>query len=71
MAATFESVKKDIVSKSLKPIYLLKGEESYYLEVLSKEFEDGVLEEFEKDFNMSVFYGKDASIDSIISSAKQ
>lgn len=71
MAATFESVKKDISSKDLKPVYLLKGEEGYYLEVLSEEFENAVLDETERDFNLSVFYGKDAQIDDIIASAKQ
>ncbi|MBQ1191802.1 MAG: DNA polymerase III subunit delta, partial [Bacteroidales bacterium] len=71
MVATFESVKKDIASKTLKPVYLLKGEESYYLEALSEEFENSILDEAEKDFNLSVFYGKDAQIDDIITSAKQ
>lgn len=71
MVATFESVKKDISSKDLKPVYLLKGEEGYYLEVLSEEFESAVLDETERDFNLSVFYGKDAQIDDIIASAKQ
>ncbi|MEE0895693.1 MAG: DNA polymerase III subunit delta, partial [Bacteroidales bacterium] len=71
MVATFESVKKDIASKTLKPVYLLKGEESYYLEALSEEFENSILDEAEKDFNLSIFYGKDAQIDDIITSAKQ
>ena len=71
MVATFESVRKDIASKTLKPVYLLKGEESYYLEALSEEFENSILDEAEKDFNLSVFYGKDAQIDDIITSAKQ
>ena len=71
MVATFESVRKDIASKTLKPVYLLKGEESYYLEALSEEFENSILDEVEKDFNLSIFYGKDAQIDDIITSAKQ
>ena len=67
MVATFESVKKDIASKTLKPVYLLKGEESYYLEALSEEFENSILDEAEKDFNLSIFYGKDAQIDDNVS----
>ena len=71
MAATFESIEKEIKSGDLKPVYLLKGEELYYLELLSGKFEQEVLDEAEKDFNMSVFYGKDASMDEVVLSAKQ
>lgn len=71
MAATFESIEKEIKNGDLKPVYLLKGEELYYLELLSGKFEQEVLDEAEKDFNMSVFYGKDASMDEVVLSAKQ
>lgn len=71
MAATFESIEKEIKDGKLKPVYLLKGEELYYLELLSNKFEQEVLDEAEKDFNMGVFYGKDASMDELMLSAKQ
>ncbi len=71
MATTFESIEKEIASGDLKPVYLLKGEESYYLKLLTESFETKILDEAEADFNLSVFYGKDASMEQIMLSAKQ
>ncbi len=71
MASTFESIEKEIASGQLKPVYLLKGEEIYYIKLLTEKFEKEVLAPEEADFNLSVFYGKDASMDSVILSAKQ
>ncbi|WP_167614893.1 DNA polymerase III subunit delta [Maribellus sediminis] len=42
------------------PIYLLQGEEPYYIDVLSDFIEDHVLTDAEKGFNQTVFYGKDS-----------
>ncbi len=71
MATTFESVEKEIESGKLKPIYLLKGEETYYLRLLTESFEKKILDEAEADFNLSVFYGKDASMEQIMLTSKQ
>ncbi|BAO77561.1 DNA polymerase III subunit delta [Winogradskyella sp. PG-2] len=55
----------------IKPIYFLMGEEAYYIDKISDFIEDNVLEEAEKGFNQMVLYGRDVSIDDIVSNAKR
>ena len=61
----------DIKKGNIKPIYFLMGEEPYYIDKISDFIEDTVLEESEKGFNQQVMYGRDASIEDIISAAKR
>ncbi|TYB77302.1 DNA polymerase III subunit delta [Bizionia gelidisalsuginis] len=61
----------DIKKKNLKPIYLLMGEEAYYIDKISDFIEDTVLAEEEKEFNQMVLYGRDVTIDDIIGQAKR
>lgn len=55
----------------IKPIYFLMGEEAYYIDKISDFIEDNVLDEAEKGFNQMVLYGRDVSIDDIVSNAKR
>lgn len=61
----------DIKAGNIKPIYFLMGEESYYIDKLSDYIEDKVLSEDEKGFNQTVLYGRDVSIEDIVSTAKR
>ncbi|CAM1348379.1 MULTISPECIES: DNA polymerase III subunit delta [Tenacibaculum] len=61
----------DIKNGALKPIYFLMGEEPYYIDKISEYIEKNVLDESEKGFNQVVMYGRDVSIDEIVSSAKR
>ncbi|WP_299367309.1 DNA polymerase III subunit delta [Winogradskyella sp.] len=61
----------DIKNGNLKPIYFLMGEEAYYIDKISDFIEDNVLDEAEKGFNQMVLYGRDVSIDDIVSNAKR
>jgi DNA polymerase-3 subunit delta len=47
------------------------GEESYYIDKISDFIEENVLDEAEKGFNQMVLYGRDVSIDDIVSNAKR
>ncbi|MBF8149909.1 DNA polymerase III subunit delta [Winogradskyella sp. F6397] len=55
----------------LKPIYFLMGEEAYYIDKISDYIEDHVLDDTEKGFNQMVLYGRDITIDDIVSNAKR
>jgi len=55
----------------IKPVYLLMGEEAYYIDALSKFIEDNVLTEEEKGFNQTILYGRDVKIEDIVSTAKR
>jgi DNA polymerase-3 subunit delta len=63
---SFEQVKKDILSRQFKPVYLLMGEEPYYIDELTDMFIDKVLPEEERDFNQTILYGKDTDVASLI-----
>ena len=61
----------DIKSKNYKPIYFLCGEETYYIDRISDLIESSVLTEDEKSFNQVVLYGRDTTVEEIVSTAKR
>lgn len=61
------SFKKD----GYKPVYFLMGEEPYFIDFLSDHFTNNVISEEEKSFNQIVLYGKDVSVNDIMSQARQ
>lgn len=61
----------DIKNGKLKPIYFLMGEEAYYIDKISDFIEDTVLSEEERGFNQMVLYGRDVTIEEVISNAKR
>ncbi len=61
----------DIKAGKIKPIYFLMGEEPYYIDKISEYIQDNLLSEEEKGFNQVVLYGKDVTIDDIVSNAKR
>ena len=66
-----KSIITDIKNGRTKPIYFLMGEEPYYIDGISKYIEKNVLADEEKGFNQMVLYGRDVSIDEIVSNAKR
>lgn len=66
-----KSIIQDIKGGNLKPIYFLMGEEPYYIDGIANYIEQHVLAEEEKGFNQMVLYGRDVSIDDIVSNAKR
>ncbi len=65
------SIIADIKKGEIKPIYFLMGDEPYYIDKISNFIEETVLSEAEKGFNQMVIYGRDATIDEIVSNAKR
>ena len=61
----------DIKHGDIKPIYFLMGEEPFYIDKISDYIEKNVLSEEEKGFNQMVLYGRDVSIEDIVSNAKR
>ena len=45
---------RDIQAGSLKPVYLLHGEEPYFIDEIAKALETNVVEESMRDFNQTV-----------------
>ena len=61
----------EIKENKLAPIYFLMGEETYYIDLISDYIESHVLTDQEKGFNQVILYGKDVSVQDIISHAKR
>ena len=61
----------DIKAGKIWPIYFLMGEEPYYIDKLSDYIEQNILSEEEKSFNQTVLYGRDVTVEDIISAAKR
>lgn len=69
--ATVAQIVSDIKQGNIKPIYFLMGDESYYIDKISEYIEKSILTEEERGFNQMVLYGRDVSVEEIISNAKR
>jgi DNA polymerase-3 subunit delta len=66
-----KQLENDIQNKKFSPVYLLMGEEEFYIDHLTNLILQNAISEQEKDFNLSIIYGKDTTINQIISTSKQ
>ena len=67
----FEEIISSLKKKDFRPIYFLMGDESYFIDKITDYISKNILSETEKGFNQSILYGKDTTVEQIISIAKQ
>lgn len=67
---TFEQIINGIKSRDFKPIYLLMGDEPYYIDEITNLFINTVLPEEERDFNQTILYGMETDVKSVITLAR-
>lgn len=68
---TSDEIIKELKSEKFRPIYYLMGEESYFIDQVADYITDNILSETDKDFNLTVLYGMDTDIGTIINAAKR
>lgn len=68
---TYEVIARDLKNRIYKPVYYLMGEESYYIDKISEYIAQTVLTDEEKEFNLTVVYGSDTDVATIINAAKR
>lgn len=68
---SFDQVLGDLRNKIYSPVYLLHGEEPYFIDMISGYIEEHVLSDLEKEFNQTICYGKDSNVATLISYAKR
>ena len=68
---TSDEILKELKSGKFRPVYYLMGEESYFIDQISDYVTDNILTETEKEFNLTVVYGMDTDIGTIINAAKR
>lgn len=65
------SLIEEVKSGVFKPVYLLMGEEPYYPELVCDAIIDNCLQDWEKDFNETIYYGADTDADAVITAARR
>lgn len=65
------AILKDIKEKRFKPVYLLHGEEPYYIDLISNALENIAIDDIHKGFDQSVYYGKDISISDLTNACRR
>ena len=68
---TADSLIKDLKNRKFHPVYLLHGPEPYYIDEITDYFEDHVLDEGEKSFNLSILYGKETDFKTVVDNARR
>ena len=68
---TYEEIVRSVRAGQFAPVYYLMGEEDYYIDKVSEFIVDAALKEEEKDFNLTVCYGTDVTVDEVINAAKR
>lgn len=68
---TYFEILTQLRAKKYLPVYYLMGEESYYIDELAAFFEGHILTEEEKEFNLTIVYGGDTDMATIVTAAKR
>lgn len=70
-SVSYRDIIQSIRKKDCAPVYVLMGEEAYYIDLIIDNFEKHLIAEEDKDFNYNVFYGNDVDIDYVVGVAQQ
>lgn len=68
---TADDILKNLKNRKYKPLYLLHGDEPYFIDQVSNFVEDELLSEAERGFNQTVLYGKDTDVMTVLNAAKR
>lgn len=68
---TYESILSELKAGVYHPVYYLMGEESYYTDSITDYMTNNILTDIEQEFNLTVFYGMDADVETVISAARR
>lgn len=68
---TFEEICRDIRAKKFLPVYVLMGEEPFFIDRITDLLIEHVLEESERDFNQLILYGAEADAATVLNAARR
>ena len=69
-SVTFETIMRDLKAKKYAPVYVLMGDESYYIDRITDYLADNVLDPDDRDFNQTVVFGVDTTAAQVVDMAK-
>jgi len=67
----YKQVISDIRASRINNVYLLSGEESYYLDSVADLIRERAVAKEDADFNVDIFYGADADVMDVVAAARQ
>ena len=70
-AAEFERLTAQVAARRFAPVYLLMGEESYFIDTIADMLASSILEPAQRDFNQTIAYGPDTDAGAIINLCRQ
>lgn len=62
---------QSLQAKQFLPVYLIDGEETFYLDIITNFFEEQILQPSERDFNLTVLYGKDVEWADVVNACRR
>ena len=71
VGTTFETIMRDLKAGQYAPVYVLMGEESYYIDRITDYIAQHALREEERDFNQTVVFGADVSAGQVADLARR
>ena len=71
MTAELKKLFQTLQLRQFAPVYLIDGEEPYYLDMITNWFENQILSPAERDFNLMVLYGKDAEWTDVVNACRE
>ena len=71
MDAVAKEILTGMKAGNYDPVYVLQGEETYYIDLIANYIEAHAIQESERSFNQVVVYGKDITVAGILTNAKR
>ena len=71
MAVTLDVLQREWQAKTFRPVYVFAGDEPFFMDQAMEALATQTLEKHERDFNLTVLYGRDTDAGSVISEAKR
>ncbi|MCL1850239.1 MAG: DNA polymerase III subunit delta [Bacteroidetes bacterium] len=68
---TYDQIITQLKKRQFAPIYVLMGDEPFYIDEISNYIEENAMSEEQRDFNQILVYGKETDADEIIAMAKE
>jgi len=67
---TFDAIMRDLKSGKYAPVYILMGDESYYIDRITDYIAENVLAPDDRDFNQTVVFGADTTAAQVVDMSK-
>lgn len=68
---TFREIMTSISKGTFASVYVLMGEEDYYIDRIVDALEGKAINSEDKDFNLNIYYGMDADMETVIAASQQ